>query len=301
MILQQQIEHIVEQVNEMKDADFFQVREKVRYLNSVPTNSLNPNELVEILTYFQNFVIHLPMSIFPDEPLTFVRGRVSEDGKNFSNIREISYRSASNIGKGVGRAHSNGNTMFYASNYPEVVFSELGLKKGDIVNLLLGYAKGPLSLAVIGDLDNYRRTGRTIFSNAKYDSMYKQILSSLRPEARTAVLLTDAFLHDRFSRHGALEYDVSNAITSMLFNIGPQSIDGIIYRSLAHPGGSNFAIQPQCIDKHIEFRQVLSMEIVEVWDYGIYWAHESMSHSIDGNGVIEWREQPGAMYFGSDY
>ena len=86
MILQQQIEHIVEQVNEMKDADFFQVREKVRYLNSVPTNSLNPNELVEILTYFQNFVIHLPMSIFPDVGLAKMV-KISQTFEKFHTVQ----------------------------------------------------------------------------------------------------------------------------------------------------------------------------------------------------------------------
>lgn len=99
-----------------------------------------------------------------------------------------------------------------------------------------------ISAQVIGELDQYRRwrrRNRTL--PAGLEDHAQNILAEFHPDAALAILLVDAFLADWFNRPRKEAYRITNLIAREF--LWSQSIDAIIYPSVAHPGGTDYAIK----------------------------------------------------------
>ena len=80
--------------------------------------------------------------------------------------------------------------------------------------------------------------------------------------------MVDAFLADRFSRPGKDAYRVTNLIAREFLR--SKSIDAIIYPSVAHPGGTNYAIKADVSRERLEARACVAVEILNDYGYGSY-------------------------------
>ena len=103
--------------------------------------------------------------------------------------------------------------------------------------------------------------------------------------------LVDAFFVDRLGRKGGKdEYRVTAKITAELLQ---SDLHGVIYPSVEHAGGYNYALKPSCYDKHIVPIQVSVQCVLRSYGYGAYttgrWGPADIN---EYPGEIQWPDLP---------
>lgn len=234
-------------------------------------NRLRDDEIDEIET--RRLISELAFVYFL-MPIAIRRGHVIFRGRSFesrsllSTVQEF-YAPSADLAV-VQRANGHGETVFYGGSSDETVFSEVGATAGKFINIAaLGVRQDcEITAFTIGEMDHYRRWRRNRFLPSGLELSTQETLSKLHPDVSLAIQLVDAFLADRFSRPGKEAYRVTNLIASEFLR--SQSIDAIIYPSVALPGGTNYAIKDEVSRARLEVKACAAVEILNDYGYGSY-------------------------------
>lgn len=238
----------------------------INQFNSKKDNEIDEQAARELISELTYCYFLLPISIRQEH--TIFRGRPVEAGTRVPNVAELGPPPAQVAT--TGRANGHGESIFYGGSSDETVFSELQLAAGHAVNIAAFSVKPmqEITAYVIGEMDHLRRWGRPRFLPAGLEVHSQEILSSLHPDVALAIQLVDAFFADRFSRKGKEAYRVTNLIAREFLQ--SQTIDAIVFPSVAHPGGFNYAIKSQVSTERLQVRACVAVEILKNYGYGSY-------------------------------
>lgn len=242
------------------------VAEQIRDFNSRSDEDIDQAEAHRIITELTFVYFLLPVSISNGH--TIFRGRPVAPGSLLPIVEEFGPPPTHKAG--VGRANTAGDPLFYGGSSDETVFAEIRTTAGTSINIAALTVKpgSNITAHVIGELDHYRRWQRNRFLPAGLEDHAQNILAELHPDVALAVQLVDAFLADRFSRPGKEAYRVTNLIAREFLR--SKSIDAIIYPSVAHPGGMNYAIKANVSRERLEARACVAVEMLNDYGYGSY-------------------------------
>lgn len=263
--------------------------DKVSYLinefNSKKHKDLSQDYIHEIVDYlsYLYFII-----TYPFNNLELWRVRSSKCGELFRHIDDLKYPPR-NFVSDFGRANIPFSSVFYAASSPETAFAESRLEKDNYFHLTKYNSKNSatLQVIVIGDIDNLRRRKKTVLDISAYADKYNYILNSLTPDIRLAVQLVDAFFVDRLSRKGNQdEYRITSRIINELFESSKYEISGIIYPSVEHAGGYNYAFKPDVYDSYITPVEVSACKVEKNYGYGAYLIVESTPVTVKNQQVL---------------
>ena len=147
----------------------------------------------------------------------------------------------------------------------------------------------------VGELDYFRRTGRTYLGEAVEQSanIYRELLAR---EDWAVIALFDAFLADEFIRPAETQtdYKVTSAMAEVLFHGGlkfSEPIDAIMYPSVVFREGTNFAIRSDSFWSKIKLveSETKIIEVTDVFGYGIYNCRDLMRlKSVSSDGSLDW-------------
>lgn len=242
------------------------VAEQIRDFNSRSDDDIDEAEAHRIITELTFVYFLLPVSISNGH--TIFRGRPVAPGSLLPIVEEFGPPPSEKTG--AGRANGAGDPLFYGGSSDETVFAEIRATAGTSINIAALTVKpgNNITAHVIGELDHYRRWRRNRFLPAGLEDHAQNIIAELHPDVALAVQLVDAFLADRFSRPGKEAYRVTNLIAREFLR--SKSIDAIIYPSVAHPGGTNYAIKANVSRERLEARACVAVEMLNDYGYGSY-------------------------------
>lgn len=235
------------------------------------------------------------------------RGRIHEPTYDhfYLNISDLSYRKAEDT-KGYGRCHIPSQSVFYSSNNQDTVFSELTPEMGNYVTIVTAKPKEKkeLYLMEIGAIDDARRYGLSLIdlSLSDSDKEIKKIFDKLNsgsPQDKEDSLKTiflDAFMADMFMSPASKQrdYKVTAVLSSIIRSRFGSEMDGLIYPSVAHRGGLNYAFDSKQFDQKMEICKCEKFKITRYLGFGIYERKlVAKSDEIKGDGKISWIEVQG--------
>lgn len=217
------------------------VSKKISEFNSLDSSELSDEYINRTINELSYIYFSLPYKLGTGSCLW--RARKSSNRLLLSHTDELKYPPSNVVD--YGRANTVGASVFYAATSAETAFTECRLKEGDYFHSARYELKADKDIYLhrFGDLDSLRRNSQTVFNKPYYNEAYAYALSKLKPKVKLAVQLVDAFFVDRLSRKGNMdEYRVSSRIVNELLSVS--NISGIIYPSVEHSGGYNYAIKP---------------------------------------------------------
>lgn len=223
----------------------------------------------------------------PDSSLMY-RCRLLNHDTPFENINELTVRKKENI-TDYGRCHSPGEEILYASTTLNTALSEIGVDKGQKVQLLIFKKKKKSNIVItaIGEIDHLRRNGKLFFDSPERLRDIKKSLEELSVLEALRIKLTDAFIADFFRKE--VKYPYEYKVTSTYSkNILENGFDGFYYPSVAHKGGFNIAIKKECFDKEFEIVDSSVLKINNSLGYGIYSTEKLFSMNKISNEKIEF-------------
>jgi len=283
------LDEVVKKLNREPNTVLQEVSETIKAFNAKSAKDLDDDYIratVDRLTF-----IYFMLPGFLKEPDSFWRARKSEEGQLFEHTSDLAYPPSGYTSP--GRANHQNSSIFYAASSPETAFSECRFDEGDNFHLTTYSVKkdSKLHVLILGDIDSLRRTSKTVFDSTKRADAYNYVLNGLNDDIRMAVRLVDAFFVDRLARKGNDdEYKVTAAIVSELLK--PEEVSGIIYPSVEYSGGYNYAIKPDCYDRHIVPTETCMAIMMNNYGYGMY--HNLQSSPVKINtfpGEIVWPEE----------
>lgn len=221
----------------------------------------------------------------------FYRARfINEDVEKYDNIYEL-LAVPKKFVKNYGRCNKIGESVFYAANNYETMYSEMRAKKGDRFQVIEVELKEDCEIWVhaVGFIDSCRRHGEAPSilgsENAKYVNTIK---SSTSEEQFKKILLHDAFIANWFRKEIVDKKDYN--VTSVYSEICLNNNDGIFYPSVGHLGGWNLALKPEKLIDNFKINKISTNLVTENFSYGLYssrmirWAENYDPR----NGNINW-------------
>ena len=195
-----------------------------------------------------------------------------------------------------GRCHQPKRPVgYWALYYEDTALAEVRAELGQ--QYLISTFTMPTGslLLPVGELDYFRRTGRTYLGEAVERSakIYKEVLDR---EDWALFALFDAFLAEEFIRPAVTptDYRITSATADVLFNCDlklPALIDAIIYPSVAFREGTNFAVRPEAFNskmKPVEAETKI-IEITDVFGYGIFaWRVLATLKLVNADESLSW-------------
>lgn len=199
---------------------------------------------------------------------TLIRARVNEDGKSFSQAKELSYK-PEEYNKSYQRASTPNRTMFYAGTIPEdVQVGELNnariISSLETSNLLRDIEKDGEQKVTFGrwlvtaDIPLmaicYHKdfAERTSHSKELYEA-YQTFMNECPPELQQHSLMVTEFFAREFAKaeiKGDFDYLLSATFTETVVDKG---LAGVYYPSVrADALGFNVAISPEYADKNLQ-------------------------------------------------
>lgn len=219
------------------------------------------------------------------------RTRISNPGELYSHTDDLKYPP---VKTATSRVAYSEEPIFYAASSPETAFAEARLQVGDFFHLGNYGVRSDdgFYISMIGDLDSLRRQGKTAFGISSFEVFYKTILDGLPASTKLAVQLVDAFFVDWLGRKGSDDvYRISNAITHEILTA--PNLSGIVFHSVEHAGGYNYALKKECYDQSVEPLQVTPCTVRKMYGYGAYEMGQLESVKIKQvPGEILWPETP---------
>ncbi|MDP2894711.1 MAG: RES family NAD+ phosphorylase [Sulfurimonas sp.] len=283
----------IEMLNNKPSSSLDKVSNLINEFNSKASKDLDNKYIHQTIDYLSYLFFTIPYSF--NDTTEFWRVRPSACGELFNNTNDLKYPPNEAI-REYGRANISAISMFYAATSPETAFAECRLNKDDYFHLTKYTIKqkSTLHIIVIGDIDNLRRRKKTVHDTPEYAAKIDYILSRLNPDIRLAVQLVDAFFVDRLSRKGSQdEYRVTSRIINELLEASDLNISGVMYESVEHAGGFNYAFKPSCYEEHIVPIQVSACQIINKYGYGAYKTMKSIPIIINEYpGEIPWPDVP---------
>jgi len=283
------LDEVINTLNRESDVILQEVSETIKSFNNKSAKELDNNYIRTTIDQLTYLYFMLPAVL--KEPDSFWRARPSEKGQLFEHTDDLAYPPSGHTS--LARANHQNSSIFYAASSPETAFSECRFNENDNFHLTKYSVKkdSKLHVLILGDIDSLRRTSKTVFDSIERADAHNYVLNRLKDDIRMAVRLVDAFIVDRLARKGSDdEYRITASIVTELLK--PEEVSGIIYPSVEHPGGFNYAIKPDCYDKHIEPTETRISTMMNNYGYGMYKNFESSPVAINSNpGSIVWPKE----------
>jgi RES domain-containing protein len=244
-------------------------------------NQINP--------FVRAFPIHF-------DQFEMLRSRKISNSTDLENVKQMGPPPAHRI-KSMGRCNHEGQSVLYgASNLP-TSFLEIGFSETEpcAITVQFKLREGQqLRLLPIGELDHYRRHKRPRLGTPGIAEQIEVFLEPLEAYDYFAFHYVDAYLVDYFSRPSDSEphlYEVTARISNAFMNI--IGIDGIIYPSVKHQGGLNYAINPESFEGKFEVVKFSLTTPVRDLGYGLFefYEHAHGTH-INERGDFIWYGNP---------
>lgn len=227
--------------------------------------------------------------------LPIVRARLLEKpGEWFQSIADLGPLPLHKAIK-YARCHRPGRSLGYCSLYLDTALAEVRAELGQQYAISTFTMPTGTAVLPVGELDYFRRTGRTYLGEAVERSakVYKEVLGR---KDWALIALFDAFLADEFIRPAETQadYKVTSAMAEVLFHGGvpfPNPIDAIIYPSVAFREGTNLAIRSESFRAQMKLVEAETeiIEVTDVYGYGIYgYRVLAKLRSVSEDGILEW-------------
>lgn len=196
-----------------------------------------------------------------------------------------------------GRCHQPKHPLCYCSLYEDAALAEVNAEFGEHYVISTFTMPKDIRLIPVGELDYYRRTGRTYIGHETPQSAepHKEALGE---EDWHVAALIDAFLADEFIKPATTQtdYKITSALSDVLLNgdLNPQKpLDALVYPSVAFRAGMNFAILPEPYKSKMKLVEAETkiVEITDVLGYGIFVYRLLASlKSVSSDGRLTWEE-----------
>lgn len=228
----------------------------------------------------------------PKELLIHRVRRLENKGQWFRSIEDLGPTPPEKT-LAYGRCHQPRRPVGYWSLYEDMALAEVRAELNEQYVISTFKLPEGSRFVPVGDLDYYRRIGRTYLGHAFEQSgnSYKEILDR---EDWTIFALFDAFLADEFIKPimTQTDYKITSAIADVLFNCDLKlgKIDGIVYPSVAFREGTNFAVREVFKSKMEPVpAETKIVEITDVFGYGIFvWKVLASLKSVNPDGSLGW-------------
>jgi hypothetical protein len=203
------------------------------------------------------------------------RSRAIERGTDFEHVKQMGYPPAHRV-KTFGRCNMPGQSILYAASNQETSFLEIDFSDEKPCALIVQFKLKPnekLRLLPIGELDHYRRHRRPRVNAPGAADNLQALLDPLEHYDRVTREFVDAYLADYLSRvpdekNERNLYEVTAGIANAM--LSQSDVDGLIFPSVRHHGGLNYAIKPEAFDsKFIVEKYVLTTELYN-HGYGLF-------------------------------
>lgn len=194
-----------------------------------------------------------------------------------------------------GRCHKPKHPLCYCSLYEDTALAEVNAEFGEQYVISTFIMPKDIRLIPVGELDYYRRTGRTYIGNETQQSAEPHE-KALGEEDGVVAALIDAFLADEFIKQATTQtdYKITSALSDVLLNgdLKPQKpIDAIVYPSVVFREGINFAILPEPYKSKMKLVEAETkiIEITHVLGYGIFeYRMVASLKSVSSDGRLKW-------------
>lgn len=228
------------------------------------------------------------------EQLTIHRVRPLKNKKPYSSVMDLGPTPPGETTR-YGRCHQPNRPMCYYSLYEDTALAEVKAKLGKRYVISTFMLPKGSSVIPIGELDYFRRTGRTYIGHeTPGTSNFYQ--NTLETDNWLECALFDAFIADEFIKRATTQvaYKVTSAFSSVLLHSRPREsapIDALIYPSVAFREGMNFAALPEVhkVKMSLVENQTSIIKITDVLNYGIFdWKTVDALKSVDIGGRLNW-------------
>jgi hypothetical protein len=250
---------------------------------------------IETFARISPFVRTFPISF---STFSLVRSRRIESSTDFENVKQMGYPPAHRVSE-IGRCNFRGQPILYGSSNLETTFLEIEFDERHpcAISVQFSLKKGQsLVLLPIGEIDHYRRHGRLRMDTLGVTEQIDNLLEPLEHYPRTALQFVDAYLADYFRRepNGSTQrnvYEVTARIANSMFDL--PGVDGLIFPSIRHEGGINYALKPEAFDSKLEITKFLATTPVHHNGYGLFdfYVHEEGTR-LDDDGNFVWQRDP---------
>ena len=199
----------------------------------------------QITPFVRTFPIHF-------ETFECLRSRAMPYATDLENVKQMGPPPEHRV-RGLSRCNHEGQSILYgASNLP-TSFLELGLSESHSCAITTQFRLRDgeaLTLIAIGELDHYRRHKRPRLGTPGIAEQIDALINPLEAYDQIAHYFVDSYLADLFSRPADSQrnvYEVTARIANAFLQI--EEIDGIIYPSVRHEGGLNYALRSEVFGK----------------------------------------------------
>jgi hypothetical protein len=224
---------------------------------------------------------------------SMIRSRAIEFGTDFEHVKQMGYPPPHKMTR-LNRCNFPGQTILYASSNPETTFLEVEFSDKKPCAFITQFNLKPdceLVLLSIGELDHYRRYKRTRLGTPGLNDKIDALLAPMGHYERMAYQFVDAYLADYFGRTPDEKdqrnlYDVTARIANALLT--QDGIDGLIYPSVRHQGGLNYAIKPDVFDQKFVVGKYQLTTALYRYGYGLfeYYSYAEGDHLIEGKFAL---------------
>lgn len=219
-----------------------EVYQMTQRLNDMDPDDIDAEEADKCVSSLMYYHFILPRGFSSESNFLLWRARKNE-------VKDELFTKTSQLGcppRGEGgqqRFNGPDSPLLYASLTPSTVFAESRLVPTDRFHLTsYKFRQGQTLLAAsLGDIDNIRRTSKTLIENQSYVDAYKWVLDRLEHDVRWSVYLVDAFFADWMQRRGERHYTLTSAIAKEV--LAHEQCQALVYPSVEHKGGVNFAVK----------------------------------------------------------
>lgn len=232
--------------------------------------------------------------LMPKELLIHRVRWVETKGERFRSIEDLGPTPPDKT-PAYGRCHQPRRPVGYWSLYEDTALAEVRAELNEQYVISTFKMSEGSRFVPVGNLDYYRRIGRTYLGDALEQSgkYYEKILAR---EDSAIFALFDAFLADEFIKPAVTQtdYKITSAIADVLFNCDLKlqgQIDGIVYPSVAFREGTNFAVRTEFFKSKMKPvpAETKIVEITDVFGYGIFaWRVLATLESVNPNGNLSW-------------
>lgn len=283
---QEHLDQIVIQLTSIPNFGLEEVYQLIHRFNTLDPKDIPIKVAREVVSKLAYYHFMLPYGF--DSRLRIWRVRKTDgEFKLFTHAADLGYPPKDNID--LKRISYKKEAIFYGASSESTAFAESRLKEKEVFHLTHYGIKdsGYINMGVIGDIDRLRRSGSTFLRNKSCGEAYQYILNNLDENVRWAIYLVDAFFSDWMSRKGEEHYSITSAIAGEFFN--HQHCSGLIYPSVLHEGGHNYAIKASCYDEFIFPITARACMSGKHYGYELRRVLQSdPSESIDAEGNIHW-------------
>ena len=250
-------------------------------------------QIREIMSAWAKYGVYTVYSKIPEE-LSVHRARRLENKKWFEFADDLGHPIPEKTIT-YGRCHKPKHPLCYCSLYEDTALVEVNAEFGEQYVISTFTMPKDIRLIPVGELDYYRRTGRTYIGNETQQSAEPHE-KALGEEDGVVAALIDAFLADEFIKQATTQtdYKITSALSDVLLNgdLKPQKpIDAIVYPSVVSREGINFAILPEPYKSKMKLVEAETkiIEITHVLGYGIFEYRTVTSlKSVSSDGRLKW-------------